>query len=194
MGLALSEGAICLMHLLMTDKTVSNKVNSAGEKGKTYTIYTIRKDGIIVLGETKYRFWNQLIGCQFKLTFESWALAVWDALIDLSTGGNAKALEEGLSYEIAQKAQRKEDYEWVVKRLYDCYEHVCNDKPGGASSAGDQGKHGSSMTQRTVICDGEPITININTDGIKRTLRFPDATGRAYLNFDIGVVDVRIDR
>lgn len=191
---ALSEGALCLMHLLMTNETVCNKVNAAGEKGKSYVIYNIRKDGMVILGETRYRFWNQLIGCQFKLTFEGWALAVWDALVDLSTGGNAKALEEGLSSEIAKKAQRKEDYEWIVKRLYDCYEHVCNNKPGDVSSEGGRDKHGSNTIQRTVVCDGEPITINVNADGLRRTLRFPDATGKAFLNFDLGVVDVRIDR
>lgn len=190
----LNQGAIQLMHILMLDETISNKVKSAGEEGKSYACYTIKDDGKIILGETKYHFWNQLIGCQFKLTFEAWALSVWDALVDLSTGGNAAALEEGLSTEIAKKAQRSEDYEWVVRRLWDCYDHVCNNKQGGASSAGDTDKHRSSMTQRTVMCDGEPITININTSEGKRTLRFPDATGRAFLNFDVGVVGVHVSK
>ena len=191
----LSQGAIFLMHHLMTDETICNKVKSAAEKGKSYAVYTICDDGMVILGETKYPFWNQLIGCRFKLTFESWALAVWDALVDLSAGSNATAIEKGLSTEIAQKAQRIEDYEWVVKRLYDCYEHVCNDKPGnGAFSAGNQGEKGSSASHHTVMCNNEPVTININANNLHKTLRFPDATGRASLNFDLGVVGVRIDR
>lgn len=192
---SLSPGAIFLMHHLMTNETISNKVKAAAEKGKTYVTYTIRKDGIVILGETKYPFWNQLVGCRFKLTFKSWALAVWDALLDLSAGGNATAIERGLSVEIAQKAQRVEDYEWVVKRLYDCYEHVCNNKGNGVSSEGDQGKNGSNASQgRTVICNNEPVTININANNLRKTLRFPDATGRASLNFDLGVVGVRVDK
>lgn len=178
----------------MTDETILNKIYAAGEEGKSYVTYKIRTDGKVILGETKYWFWNQLIGCQVKLPFESWALAVWDALVDLSTGGNNEALEKGLSVEIAKKAQRAEDYEWVVKRLYDCYEHVCNNKPGGTTSAGVRDNNGSSMTQRVVTCNGEPVTININTDGVKRTIRFPDATGRAFLNFDLGVVGVHAER
>lgn len=189
----ISQGAIFLMHHLMTNETVSNKVKAAGEEGRSYSIYHIRDDGTVVLGETKFRFWNQLIGCQFKLTFESWALAVWDALVDLATGPNAKALEQGLSREIAVKAQRAEDYEWVVKRLYECYENVCNNK-SGASSAGDTGDKGSSMT-RTVVCDGEPVTININAgNGKVRTLSFPDATGKASLDFVLGITDVRVSK
>lgn len=190
----LGNGAIKLMEILMTDATIYNKVMSSGEEGRSYVRYDIRDNGITLLGETKSRFWNQLIGCQFKLPFEKWALAVWDALVDLSVGGNAKALEEGLSTEIAKKAQRSADYEWVVRRLWDCYDHVCNNKSGGASSAGDQDDKGSSTTRQVVMCDGEPITININTLEGKRTLRFPDATGRAFLNFDVGVVGVHVSK
>lgn len=195
MNKTLSEGAIYLMHHLMTNETIGNKIRSVNSEteGKTYVICNIYQNGTIILGETRYRFWNQLIGCQYKMPFEKWALVVWDALVDLSKGSNAKALEEGLSTEIAKKAQRSGDYEWVVKRLYDCYEHICNNK-GGASSEGDRDEKGSSMTEKRVVyCDGEPITINVNADGVKRTYRFPDATGRAFLNFDLGIVGVHVD-
>lgn len=189
---SVGDGAKALMGYLMCEPSIRKKVLTAGETGKTYVSMKIRDDGTVIIGETTHWFWNQLIGCQVKLSFEKWALTVWDALIDLSVDGNAIALEEGLSVEIATKAQRAEDYEWVVKRLYDCYEHVCNNK-GGSSSEGDQGKNGSRMT-RTVAVNGEPVTININADNFKRSLKFPDATGRAALRFDFGVVGVRVDK
>jgi len=189
---SVNDGAKALMGYLMFEPTIRNKVLNAGETGKTYVTVKILDNGIVILGETNHWFWNQLIGCQFKLTFEKWALTVWDALIDLSTDGNAVALEEGLSVEIAKKAQRAEDYEWVVKRLYDCYEHVCNNK-SGSSSEGDRGDKGSRMT-RNVVVNGEPVTININADNLKRTISFPDATGRARLRFDLGVVGVKVDK
>jgi hypothetical protein len=191
---SLSKGALCLMHLLMADETISKKVELAPGKGKSYARYDIREDGIVVLGETNYVFWNRLIGCQRELSFESWALAVWDALVDLSTGGNATALEEGLSTEIAVKAQREEDYEWVVKRLYDCYEHVCNNKNDGMSSAGDRDNNGSNANSRTVLVDGQPVVVNINADGLRKQLKFPDATGRAFLKFDVGIVGVNVEK
>lgn len=196
MNRTLSDGALCLMHLLMTDETISNKVKNANseKEGKTYVIYSIRGNGSVVLGETKYRFWNRLIGCEYELPFEKWALVVWDALMDLSKGANAKALEEGLSTEIAKKAQRSGDYEWVVKRLYDCYEHVCNNKSGSTSSAGDQDNNGSSANARTVYVDGQPVVINVNADGLRKQLKFPDATGRAFLKFDLGVVGVQVEK
>ncbi len=196
MNRTLSDGALCLMHLLMTDETISNKVKNANseKEGKTYVIYSIRGNGSVILGETKYRFWNRLIGCEYELPFEKWALVVWDALMDLSKGANAKALEEGLSTEIAKKAQRSGDYEWVVKRLYDCYEHVCNNKSGGTSSAGDQDNNGSSASARTVYVDGQPVVINVNADGLRKQLKFPDATGRAFLKFDLGVVGVQVEK
>lgn len=192
MNKSVGDGAKALMNYLMCDATIRNKVLAAGETGKTYISMKIRDDGTVIIGETTHWFWNQLIGCQVKLPFEKWALTVWDALIDLSTDGNSIALEEGLSVEIAKKAQRAEDYEWVVKRIYDCYEHVCNNK-GGSSSAGDRGEKGSRMT-KTVTVGGEPVTININADNFKRSFKFPDATGRAALRFDFGVVGVQVDK
>ena len=118
-------------------------------------------------------------------------MAVWDALIDLSTGGNAVALEEGLSIEIAKKAQRDENYEWVVKRLFDCLTRVCNGN--NAPSAGGRDENGSSVITRELHVDGDPITININADNFKRRIRIPDSTGRHFLNFGFGIVDVKTE-
>jgi hypothetical protein len=192
---ALSDGALCLMHYLMTKEPISNKVKTANheKEGKPYAIYNITKSGTVILGETQCRLWNKLIGCQYKLPFEKWALVVWDALVDLSKGDIAKALEKGLSTEIATKAQRDGDYEWVVKRLYDGYERICNNK-GGASSAGDRDNNGSSAPERTVYVDGEPVVINVNADGIHKTYKFPDSTGRAALRFGLGIVGVNVER
>lgn len=192
---ALSNGALCLMHYLMSNEAISNKVKTANheKEGKPYAIYNITKNGTVILGETQCRLWNKLIGCQYKLPFEKWALVVWDALVDLSKGVNAKALEKGLSTEIATKAQRDGDYEWVVKRLYDNLEFVCNNK-GGASSEGDQDNNGSSAPGRTVYVNGEPVVLNINADGIHKTYKFPDSSGRALLRFDLGVVGVNVER
>ena len=189
---SVGDGAKALMQVLMSDETIRNKILESGETGKTYVSVKIKDNGTVIIGETNHWFWNQLIGCQVKLPFEKWALAVWDALIYLSAGTNAVAIQKGLSVEIAEKAQRSEEYEYIVKRLYTCYEHVCNNK-GGSDSEGSQGDKGSRMT-REVIVNCEPVTININANGAKRTLRFPDSTGKASLCFELGVVGVRVEK
>lgn len=184
------------MSVLMLNSEIAEKVKAKGKEGKSYEIFHVSDNGIVTLGETSWAFWNRLIGCQVKLPFESWALAVWDALVNLSKGANKEALIEGLSTEIAKKAQREEEYNWVVERLNDCFDHVCNNK-GGTPSEGGRGKSGPSMTERVIVRESQgdsPVVINLNAQGIKRTLRFPDATGRASLNFDLGIVGVRVDK
>lgn len=192
---ALIPDSISYMEVLMHNETIVNKVKAAGKEGRTYASYQIDdRDGSVTLGETKSWFWNRLIGCKRELTFESWALAVWDALVDLSSGLNAKALEEGLSVEIAKEAQRAEKYNDVVMRLIDCYRHVVNGN-GQSSLEGDQRKSGS----RVVVAEvAEPnntdVVVNINTHKHTRTFTIPDATGRAFIDLEMGVVGAHISR
>lgn len=193
----LSESSKKLISYLMEDETIANKVKSAGEEGKTYVIYSVKDSGKIVLGETPNRFWNRLIKCQFPLTFEAFASCVWDALVDLSTGGNQEALLKGLSKEVMEKAQRDKEYDWIVERLFDCYRHVCNNKKGTKVDAEvSLGKSGLNVGSNRVVVqkDSDQVNVNINIEGRKRTLRFPDATGRAFLDVELGVTDVHVSK
>lgn len=174
----------------MLDKVIAEKIQSAAKEGKSYALCEIKDDGRVILGETRFDFWNRLIGCRTKLTFESWALAVWDALVSLSKDGNAVAIEEGLSTEIAKKAQRDGDYNWVVERLTDVYRHVCNDKDGGAPLEGGRRKSGSSVV---VPVAEQPVVVNVNVADKRRVFRFPDATGKAFLNVETGIVGISAD-
>jgi len=190
---SLSPNSISLMHYLMQNETIANKVKAAGKEGKQYAIYTIADDGNVTLGETKYPFWNRLIGCKFTLTFTQFAMSVWDALADLSTSGNQEAILKGLSKEIAEKAQRETEYNWVVERLVDCFRHVCNNKTTESRLEGCPGKSGQKIGSDPVIIrdqNGSPVIININANNNRRTFRFPDATGEADLVFELGVVGV----
>lgn len=188
----ISDQAMCDMHKLMADKTIEKKVELAAGDGKTYSRYDIKNDGSVILGETRFRFWNRLLNCERILSFESWALAVWDALVDLSVDGNATALEEGLSVEIAKEAQRGGNYEGVVERLMDCYMHVCNNK-GGAVSAGTRDKNGSSAPNVIVRDHDNPVNVRVNIGGTERVIRIPDATGRAGLKVNVGVTGIETE-
>ena len=189
----LSEISIAYMNVLMKNSEIAQKIQAKGKEGKSYAICTICDDGIVVLGETRYKFWNQLVGCQVKLPFTSWALAVWDALVCLSKAANATAIEEGLSVEIAKKAQREDKYNWVVNRLFEVFEHVCNNRNGGASLEGDQRKSGSSV----VVSQAQPASdtvVNVVLPNMRRTFRFPDATGQAFLDVEMGVVGLGVSK
>lgn len=192
---ALNPDSVKYMEILMNNETIANKVKAAGKEGRSYKTYRIDDvEGTVILGETGNWFWNQLIGCKRELTFESWALAVWDALVDLSSGLNAKALEEGLSVEIAKEAQRAEKYNNVVNRLMDCYRHVVNGD-GQSSLAGDQRKSGSRVVVAGVPTPDEThVIVNVNTRNRTHTYRFPDATGRAFIDLEMGVVGAHISK
>jgi hypothetical protein len=192
MSKVLDRSILLKMQELMTNETINKKVELAPGEGKTYARFDVQENGTVLLGETRFRFWNQLIGCQRMLSFESWALAVWDALVDLSTGGNATAIEEGLSVEIAKKAQREENYEWVVRRLMECYEHVCNNKDGKVS-AGTRDKNGSIAPKVVVHDHDNPVNLHVNIGGTERFIRIPDATGRAGLKVKVGVTGVETE-
>ena len=162
---------------------------SAGEEGRPYVTYKVCDSGIVVLGETRCWWWNRLIKCQFPLTFHAFVSAVWDALVDLSAGGNKEALQKGLGRELMEKSQREKEYNWVVKRLQECYDHVCNNK-GGADLEGSLGKSGPSVA-RVAVPINNPVNVNVNIDGkTHKTVRFPDATGKAFLECELGVVGV----
>lgn len=188
----LSEDSVSRISTLLTNETIRNKVYSAGEEGETYTAIRVSDSGIITLGKTKVWWWNRLLKCQFPLTFHQFASAVWDALLDLSAGGNQKALEEGLGKEIMKRAQREKDYNWVVKRLQECYDHVCNNKGGAPIEVGRE-KSGPSVAN-VIRTQDNPVTVNVNIDGkTHRKVRIPDATGQAFLTCELGVTDVHVE-
>lgn len=186
----LSKSSVLLMKYLLSDTRISDKVfNNQKDKSK-YKSMSIREDGSILLGKTSYPFWNQLLSCQIEIPFNDFALKVWDALVNLSVGDNSIALEEGLSTEIAKLSQRNGDYDLVVKRLFDCYEHVCNNKDE-ASSAGDSVK--SELESRFVNGTNVPKNIVINVNGMeRRVIPFRDSAGDKFIDIEYGVSDVTV--
>lgn len=183
------DSKLNIQRLLLND-VIRKHVMSAGEEGDSYKAIRISDSGIVTLGKTDVWWWNRLVKCQFPLTFHQFASAVWEGLLELSTGNNKEALKKGLGIEIMERAQLEKDYDWVVKRLQECYDHVCNNK-GGADLEGSPGKSGPSVV-RTVAPVEQPVTINVNIEGRNRkTVLLPDATGKAFLQCDIGVVDVK---
>lgn len=184
----LSQGSIALMKYLLSDTRISDKVFDNAEDKTKYKSITIRENGTIVLGKTNYTWWNQLLSCQNKISFNDFTLKVWDALIDLSTGVNGVALENGLSTEIAKLSQRKGEYNVLIKRLVDCYEHVCNNK-GDSPLEGGSVKSEPEIARTSRIQVPENIVINVN--GVQsKVIPFKDSAGDKFIDIEYGVTGV----
>lgn len=176
----------------MTDPKVSEKIlENANDKDK-YKNCSILDSGTIILGKTSYLWWNQLIGCQDKTPFDSFALKVWDALVDMSSGLNNKAILNGLSLEIVKKSIRSKDYDWVVRRLFDCWSHVAQKSAGYQkieTSAEGKGLEPHLLDESIF---GGPREINISINGIQKTIPFIDSIGDKFnLELETGIIGVK---
>ena len=178
---------------MLTDTKIKERITENTKKRDKYRVIDILDDGNIVLGETPVRFWNRLIGCQTVIPFESFALKIWDALVDLSSGINNEAITEGLSREIVMKSMRNKDYNWVIHRLFDCWLHVANKSLGfteSGSPEGEQVLRALDGNQIGVVRDRK-IVLSIN--GEERVLPILDSIGdplRVGLKYGITGVTV----
>lgn len=184
-----SAASVSLMQVLLSEPKISEKVMENAKDKEKYKTCTVREDGTIILGKTSYPWWNQLIGCQDKIPFESFALRVWDALVDLSSGMNNIAITEGLSREIAAKAQRECEYDWVVNRLFDIARHVCQNGILSENSApeGNETKSSEFLVNPDIRDKG--ITINVNGNK-KKIIPFTDCIGDPLIDIEFGITNV----
>lgn len=187
-----SEQCRLLIQVLLTDPKIAERVfENANDKDK-YKICDIREDGNIIMGKTSCRFWNQLIKCQDKLTFEAFALKVWDALVDSSSGINNTAIMNGLSHEIIMNSVRRKDYDFVVHRLYDCWSHVAQKSSGYQGMSSPEGDSAVGSQGQTVInIPEQKRQIIIRVNGEDKIIPFVDSIGDPLnLGLKIGITGV----
>lgn len=183
-----------LIQVLLTDSKIAEKVFENANDKEKYKICTIKDNGTIILGKTSYHWWNQLLNCQDKFPFESFALKVWDALADASEGLNKEAVTEGLSREVVMKSIRVREYDYVVNRLFDVWRHVAQHSEGYQKPNSPEGDTASSHDGKKVIIsrnDG-PRNIIINVNGDKKIIPFVDSIGDDLnLGLEFGITGVR---
>lgn len=189
----LNKQSILMIQILLTDNKISTKVlENIGDKEK-YKLCTIEANGDVNLGKTSFRWWNRLLNCQNVIPFESFALKVWDALVDMSRSHNKEAVLHGLSHEIVMKSVRDREYDWVVNRLYDCWRHVAQDSEGYQKPADfEESRTNRQGGQKIEVVRTELPKIIINIDGVERTIPIVDSTGDTF-NFavDFGLRGLR---
>lgn len=188
-----SKQSKLLIQVILTDSKIAEKVFENAEDKEKYKICTINDNGTIVMGKTGLRWWNKLLNCQDTLKFESFALKVWDALVDLSSGINNEAIMEGLSREIVMNSVRNKDYNWVVHRLYDCWAHVAQGSAGYQNPKDPEGTTANRQDGVKIINNtSEPRQIVINIDGHRKTIPFQDSIGDPLnLALEFGCTGIR---
>lgn len=145
------------------------------------------------MGKTRFAWWNQLLNCQDVIPFESFALKIWDALVDLSSGINNTAILNGLSHEIVMKSVRDNKYDWVIERLYDCWSHVAQQSEGyHKPEVFEDTRRNGQGREKVVIRNEEPMQIVLNIDGHRRVIPIVDSRGESMrLGVEVGITGIR---
>ena len=168
---------------MLEDEQISCKVCNNKKDKDMYPLCTICADGTIILGKTKYEFFNKLLSCQDKIPFDSFALRVWDALVAMSTGENSIALKEDLSKEIAEKAIREGDYNGLVSKLILCYKHVCNNKSGEEDSSEGEISKALNLKNRDSI-------VTVVNGNKRRNITIKDSIGDPLMTLEYDLTKV----
>jgi hypothetical protein len=189
----ISHASKLLIQVLLTDSKISEKVLENSTDADKYKSCMIQDNGTIVLGKTSVHWWNQLLSCQDKIPFDSFALKVWSALVDMSSGLNNRAILDGLSIEVVKSSVREKKYDYVVKRLYDCWTHVAQNSAGYQSPVFPAGSRGTAQDQVIVTNKSNASrNIVIKVGGIEKTIPFVDSIGDPLrVGLDVGVIGIR---
>lgn len=186
-----SEKSKLLIQIMLTDAKVRERVFENIKDREKYKCCTIYDDGTVVLGKTSFEWWNKLLNCQTVIPFESFALKIWDALVDLSSGLNNKAITEGLSREVVMNSVRKTNYDWVTDRLFDCWKHVAQKSEGYKTSVSPEGEQVLENHDGSPIINMGERKIIININGEERVLPIVDSIGDPlHLGLKFGITGV----
>lgn len=185
----LTEKSKRLIGILLLDSKIAEKLFENSTDKSKYKICSVRDDGAVIMGKTRFRFWNQLINAQDVYPFESFALKVWDVLVDSSSGANNAAIINGLSHEIVMKAIRDKNFDWVVQRLFDCWQHVAQKSDGYQKPEEPAGSRRNGQG-RVVVTEREPEEIILNINGRRKRIPLVDAKGDPMrIAAEVGIVD-----
>lgn len=181
-----------LIEVLLTDIHISEKVFENSSDREKYKNCIIQDDGTIIMGKTGCHWWNQLINSQDKIPFDSFALKVWDALVDSSSGLNNKAITEGLSREIVMNAVREKNYDNIVQRLYDCWAHVAQGSAGYQTPKENSEEFVGNPQIVSVNTPNQPPCIVFDINGIRKVIPIIDSVGdKMDFGLEFGITGIK---
>jgi hypothetical protein len=187
--------SISFVKTLLTDSKISAKVFENLDEREKYKICTIEGNGNVVLGKSPFKWLNRLLNCQDVLPFESFALKVWDALVDASAGLNKQAVLRGLSQEIVLQSVRNREYDYVVNRLFDCWRHIAQGSEGYQDPKNSaEFMENNQVGDRVMIAKTALPKIVINlVNGAEKTIPIIDSVGDTLtVALDFGIRGLRL--
>lgn len=157
----LSESSCGLVNALLKENKIYEKVTEGIDR--TYTHADINpKNGSIVFGKYSWHgfsgFWNRLIKCSDKISFNDFALRTWDALVDMTVGTAAhEPVLKGLSREIIEVAIRNKNYDEIIDRFMDIDRHLAKDSywRSKSSKVGERYEAESENPSHCIVTVGE---------------------------------------
>lgn len=131
---SLSAKSCDLIQALLKEPKIYDRVTAPVKHRERYTsVKIIRENGLIQLGKYSWNsvvgsFWNNLIKCKKDISFEEFALRVWDALVDMTAGTEAATpVLEGLGHETLMRGIREKNWDWLVDRFFDIVRHLTSE-------------------------------------------------------------------
>lgn len=127
---SLSLKSCDLIQALLKEPKIYDRVTSPIKERERYkNVQIIAENGQIQLGKYRWSgfgaFWNNLIKCKKDISFEEFALRVWDALVDMTAGTTAgEPVLEGLGRETLMEGIRNKRWNWLVDRFFDICRHL----------------------------------------------------------------------
>lgn len=127
---SLSKKSCKIVSALLEEPKIYDRVTAPIKNRERYkNVQIIAEVGMLQLGKYNWHgfggFWNNLIKCKKDISFEEFALRVWDALVDMTAGTQAgEPVLEGLGRETLMEGIRNKHWDWLVDRFYDICRHL----------------------------------------------------------------------
>ena len=180
----LSDNSRKLIDLMLTQEPkIAEAVFMDVENREAYKILDINEDGTLVLGKRSVRWWNKLFNLEKTISFKDFAFSVMKALVGMaSKDPNKNIILRGLSEELISKAVMREDYDWVIDRLFDT-----------ARFGVESGNLNTVATPATARGRDESRTVNVQLEN-KGYIPIYDSVGNVLLHLRLKVDGYSLDK
>lgn len=180
----LSDNSRKLIDLMLTQEPkIAEAVFMDVENREAYKILDINEDGTLVLGKRSVRWWNKLFNLEKTISFKDFAFSVMKALVGMaSKDPNKNVILRGLSEELISKAVMREDYDWVIDRLFDT-----------ARFGVESGNLNTVATPATAHGRANSQTVNVQLEN-KGYIPIYDSVGNVLLHLRLKVDGYSLDK
>lgn len=185
---SLSLKSCDLIHALLKEPKIYDRVTAPIKDRERYKkVQIIAENGLIQLGKYSWTgfgaFWNNLIKCKKDISFEEFALRVWDALVDMTAGTDAgEPVLEGLGRETLMEGIRNKRWDWLVDRFFDICRHLTDS--GYWSTIGTPKPQVNANANRRNSNRNDQVVITV-AEHAPRSFKVVDAIGDVFEILDV---------